>query len=136
MLLTRAMVTWLLAFLVSIVALHFLTSLGGHSWKTYYELKHSGRSAVGQVTRVEPGNHQTVDYAFNVGSTRYSGTEAGHSLEPQSTVTVIYLPRNPEISCLDDPAHQFVEQVAFIVMASAVLATAIAFTVWRRNRVR
>jgi len=111
--------------------LYLQTDSEYQGWRWYYELKQSGQSTVGRVTLTEPNNHQAVHYAFQVGEKMYSGVENGHSFSPGDEVRVTYLPRDPSISCLTDPAVQFRAQLSFLVVLALLIAFATAIALWR-----
>jgi hypothetical protein len=90
----------------------------------YRRLKHGFRTH-GVVTALEPGNHQSVRYQFEVGGRSYSGVgSAGfgnpdfESISVGSSVIVYYLSDNPNESCLGIPDERIDNEVGALGLAA------------------
>ena len=130
----RSVLVFVLVFLLSVFLLHYQIEAGGRGLNWYYDLKQSGQSTVGRITRTEPSNHEAAYYSFRVGENTYSGEENGNSLSLGSEVRVTYLPSDPSISSLRDPGVEFREQIVFLVIAALLIASAVTVLLWFNRR--
>lgn len=80
--------------------------------RTFYKLSHRGVATQGTVSRLEPENHRTVYYEYEVGERSYSSADQGGAgagipdferLTVGDAVQVYYLPEQPSVSCLGNP---------------------------------
>jgi len=114
-----------LIWLGSVVAVTLL--LGSINWPKYYRLAQQGVLAEGSVTQKEPENHQIIRYSYFVSKNSYNGV--GHDgfgnpsfeeIKVGDRVKVYYLPKNPEISCLDNPSQLLENETIPIILAALV----------------
>jgi hypothetical protein len=101
----------------------------------YRRLAH-GERGNGVVRELEPGNHQTVRYEYEVGGRTYSGSGQAGFGNPEFTalflgqrVIVYYDPGNPGESCIGLPAELIKNEVPPILLAG-ILFPAFALAVW------
>lgn len=86
-------------------------------WRLYQQLDNEGLHAQGWVTDKDIVGGKNVNYAFRVGDKVYRGTGTGGytnpsfpELSPDDPVLVYYLPRDPQVSGLGDPALRVEDQ--------------------------
>jgi hypothetical protein len=99
-----------------------------------YPLTRRGVKTCGTITAFEPNNHRTVHYSFQVNDKTYSGAQEGgvgkevipHSSDCGGHV-VFYLPDDPYVSCIGDPAPMLTNEVIPIVLA---MSTFPPFALW------
>src|SRR5207237_7449936 len=92
-----------------------------------YNLSKNGIRTIGQVTALEPTNHQVVRYTYVVDSLEYLGSgNAGHGNPPfenirvGQSVLVFYDPMNPKVSSLGYPQARLYGNVWVAVMVALV----------------
>jgi hypothetical protein len=84
-------------------------------WREYERLVHAGTETHGKVVAIEPENHQSVRYGYQVDSKLYSGSSSVGfgGLPPLSQIKigdeipVTYWPLHPWISLPGDPADLY-----------------------------
>jgi hypothetical protein len=103
----------------------------------FYRLTHWGVSARGVVTALEPGNHQSVHYSYEVDGSSYSGIGGGGFGNPAfgflsvgQAVFVYYLPNEPSVSCMGYPDKLLTNEEIPIILA-ALIFPPFALLAWR-----
>jgi hypothetical protein len=88
-----------------------------------YSLVRNGLETTGTITDFEPNNHRTVDYSFDVKGKTYSGSQQGGVEGEETSVSsissrraVFYLPDDPNVSCIGDPAPMLKNEIIPIVL--------------------
>src|SRR5581483_10953255 len=114
---------WLL---VAIAAAALLSS----NLRMYATLADSGVKSQGIIIRTEPMNHELVFYSYQVGGVSYQGADnvglgntnfAGLSLG--EFLMIYYLPSNPRISILGEPAAKLKNEIIFVSMVTLFAPT-------------
>jgi hypothetical protein len=104
-----------------IAAVAFLVIYGGlfynvyPTWRRNEQLAHNGLPTIGIVTEKHPMNHESITYAYRVGTTSFTGVgPSGVGGVPPfdrvkigDQITVRYLPANPSTSLPGDPVDLF-----------------------------
>jgi hypothetical protein len=92
----------------------------------------------GQVTALEPTNHQAVRYKYVVDSNEYTGRgNAGHgnplfeNMRVGQTVLVFYDPANPQLSSLGRPEARLYGNLWVAVMVAIILPTLLVASLYR-----
>jgi hypothetical protein len=90
----------------------------------FYRLKEEGVRAKGMVTKLEPGNHQSVYYSFVLSGRIYSGIGRAGFGNPEfccltvgQSLIVYYLPSDPFVSCSGVPLELIRNELPPIVLA-------------------
>jgi len=101
--------------------------LGSLNVPRLYPLMRRGVETSATITAFEPNNHRTVHYSFNVSGKVYSGSQEGGvdgEATGVSTISskhpVFYLPDDPNISCIGDPAPMLKNEVIPICLAMLI----------------
>ena len=110
-----------------------------------YQIASGRTDARAHVTRAMPDNHDTIEYAFQVGEGIYTGSDyAGLNRNPRSAdlhsgdpVRIAYDRRDPSISCACDPQSDFnyfvVQLVVLAAGAGLVSALLVILLISRRS---
>jgi len=84
----------------------------------YYSLEKAGVETKARVLLLEPQNHQTTHYSYEVQSVEYGGEGRAdfgnpgfNSIKPGMELRVFYFPQSPEISCLGLPHELLVNDL-------------------------
>jgi len=110
----------------------------------FYRLKQNGIRTSGVVTQLQPSNHQSVYYSFEVAGKTYSNIGRAGFGNPEfccltvgQNLIVYYLPADPWISCSGIPDQLIENEVPPIVLAGLIFPL-FAMTVycWRLPRFR
>jgi hypothetical protein len=110
--------------------------LGSVNVPRLYSLTRRGAATCGSVTALEPNNHQTVRYSYQVNGQTYAGAQQGTDIGVLKTFSsqceefVHYLPENPAISCFGDPAPMLSNELTFIALAMLIFPSVALFG-WR-----
>jgi DNA-binding transcriptional regulator of glucitol operon len=131
--------SWYIAWLV--LALLVAVALGRQEWIGFYRLYRHGAAAPGLLlSGPNPQYGNAITYSFAVGSQTYttSRTYLGSGLQPGtpgSSITVFYLPENPQVSCVGDPKGWLENETVAIGFAVLLLPTfAIMIVRWQYGR--
>ena len=113
----RFLLLWLAG--ASLIAI----GLGSLNVPRLYPLMRRGVKTCGTVTAFEPNNHRTVHYSFEVDGKAHSGAQEGgvsQDVPGFSSIcngnVVFYLPDDPYVSCIGDPAPMFNNEVISILL--------------------
>ncbi len=93
---------------------------------------------MGYVIAKEPMNHQNVHYSYMVNGGKFNGighagigTPSFGSLKVGDKVSVVYLPTDPNISCLGEVEEQFRNETTVIFLAALLLGMGLLYAVVR-----
>ncbi|SRR5258705_120158 len=130
----KSSIVWFASWLTLVVT--FAVGLGNLNWIRYYRLVRHGVPTKGVVTSLpDPRNHQFQKYEYTVGSRTLSSSGYPHALIGD-TITPLYLPSDPTVTCLGDPMVQLKDESIPIGLASIIFPTLILFSVYRRSKLR
>jgi hypothetical protein len=105
-------------------ALLIAVGLGQFNMPRLYPLMRRGVKTCGTITGFEPNNHRTVHYSFQAHEKTYSGAqEGGEEVDWSANCgghVVYYLPENPYVSCIGDPAPMLKNEVVSIILPMLV----------------
>jgi YD repeat-containing protein len=105
--------------------------LSGQQYIEHRRLALHGQVAEGRLTAIRPKEHQTVRYTFHAAGRAYEGVDQGVGAVGDA-VQVTYLPSDPTVSTLDDPAREAADdRFALFFVAPALLVLVTAFMSWR-----
>jgi hypothetical protein len=98
--------------------------LGSFNIPKLYPLVHRGLETTGTITDFEPNSHRTVHYSFDVNGKTFSGSQQGGVEGEETSVSsistrraVFYLPDDPNVSCIGDPAPMLKNEIIPMVLA-------------------
>ena len=121
-----------------LMAVALVVGLGSVNCLRYYQLTKEGLVTKGWVTAKEPQVHQNVHYSYAVEGRTYNDVGHGDFGNPNfgqlrigDPVTVSYLPRRPEVSCLGRPNDLLVNELIPIGLAALLFPT---FAIWANSR--
>ena len=104
-----------------------------------------GVAAEAVVTKIDPANHNTVSFAFEVEGRKYESAAQGGAgkgnqpltlLAPGSVIRVYYDPRNPSIARPGQPGATLVNESVAVALASLVFPTLITLGMHRFWKLR
>jgi hypothetical protein len=115
-------------------ALLIAIGLGGMNMPRLYPLMRRGVKTCGTVTSFEPNKHRTVHYSFQAQEKSYSGTQSGGeemvSFSNCNGHVVYYLPEDPYVSCIGNPAPMFNNEAPSILLTMLTFPP-VALLGWR-----
>jgi len=104
--------------------------LGSFNIPSLYRLMRRGIETTGTITDFEPNNHRTVHYSIDVNGKSYSGSQQGGAEGEETSVSsistrraVFYLPDDPNVSCIGNPAPMLKNEIIPIVLAMLFIPT-------------
>jgi hypothetical protein len=126
----QALAARLLAVAVAVLAVAWVWS---RQWPKCRLLRERGSVAYGVVTAKSAGRARLVNYTFSAADRLYSGVgRAGYGnpefseLAVDDRVLIFYLPTDPDVSLLGDPAEHLRDQNRIIIW-SLTFAAVVAF---------
>lgn len=109
-------------------------------WNKFRKLTFEGAHTNGQVIAKEPANHQSIRYDFAVGANHFSGVgnanrgglQGFDQIGIGDTISVTYLPKQPEISVPGDAAELFHSWSGLLFVILPIFSfVATGFLFWR-----
>lgn len=111
---------------------------GQFNWFRFRTLARGGIRVEGEVTKLEPQNHLSVSYSYQVGGTAFLGVgKSGygnpdfHSLKVGDKVHVYYDPRNPAKSILGEPEYRLKNESVSVLLAATVCSLVVLIVAYR-----
>jgi hypothetical protein len=134
----RFAIAWLV--LAAILAL----ILGSLNLPTLLRLAAHGERATAIIVQPTCDNHASASYAFNVGATRYMGSDVMwtldcRSLHPGDSITIYYDTTDPRVSRAIEPQSGLVNEVIPIALTCLIAPPIFiaGFIAWsRKNRLK
>ena len=129
----------LLAIAYLILGLAILFGLGQINWVRYHELAQHGAPTMAEVLRVEPNNHNSLFYAYEVAGVTHDGVGSISGVEkPGAKIGIFYSPNNPAYSCYGEPKDLLRNETISIVLPALFVPVVIlmAFFQWRSRKRR
>jgi hypothetical protein len=99
-------------------------------WHDYQLVQH-GKKTQGLVTSFEPNNHSALHYSYSVGGMGYQSFGAGENLPNGTSITIYYLPENPQISRFGLPSNNFWNDTIPFVLAMLAMSVVIPFQFYK-----
>jgi hypothetical protein len=111
--------------------------VGSFNIPLLYALVHRGIPTCGTILTIEPRNHNSVHFSYEVNGKTYYGVQQGGvsgngaDFSPYCRDNVVYyLPENPERSCIGYPTPMLNNEIDAILAGMLIFPTFILF-VWR-----
>ena len=107
----------------------FMMSLGSINIPKIFVFVFRGVETIGRITKLEPNNHASVSYAYNIGTVEYSGLTQGsgngnpsfENLKINDKIKIFYDSFSPEKSMAGNPKSNLVNELIAILMAGILL---------------
>jgi hypothetical protein len=108
-------------------------------WANDYRLATIGQSTVGRVTAVQPDNHESCSYRFEVGGREFRDSQQLCPADARvgGTITVTYLSSNPTISIVSSPWNALQTAIIFGIGVPALMGGFVAWNArarWSRQQ--
>src|SRR4051794_40559262 len=117
------------------LALLVVAVLGSFNLPRYWRLARAYGETTGEITALEPGNHQLVRYAYRVDGREYQGEINGgpvgrpyQALRVGDPIRVYYSTEQRDASSVTPPGDQLFAEARSITLAAAIFP---AFLLWR-----
>ncbi len=130
--------TFLLVYLL--LATTIVVQMGRANWLTYYRLA-KGATATAAVTALACADHGTFAYRFSAGGKSVTGSGDGGygnppcaALKPGDTVSVFYLPAEPQVNGPGDPQGRLFDATLAIATAALFVPLVIIFLLFLLSR--
>src|ERR671937_3237817 len=113
---------WVLGGLSTVIGLAALTglTLKDHGWWGYLRLVNAGVTTRAVVVRTDRGNHCLAEYSFATEGQSYRGSGADCSAQVGQSVTITYLPSDPQHSCIGLAGNALENELATFVIGGVI----------------
>jgi hypothetical protein len=123
-----------------IFSLALVSVIGSFNCPNLWRLYRHGALAVGQITGLEPSNHNMVYYSFVAQKATYRGSEQGFSRAANAgvgdPVEIYYWPPNPNVSLPEDPSPKLWNEVLTVMAAGTVFPLLLIAGLGSKQRTR
>lgn|SRR5262249_29300527 len=112
------------------------TTLKDHGWWGYLRLVNSGVTTRAVVVRTDRGNHCLAEYSFATEGQTHRGSGADCSARVGESVTITYLPSDPQHSCIGLARDALKNELTAFAIGGVIFPPFVLFVVRRWTRTR